>query len=46
VVTMLAGVEDDQVDAAVQVTREALPPKEGEKRATLFVVPVQNYVQV
>lgn len=46
VVTMLLGVEDDQVDAAIRLTREALPPKEGEKRATLFVVPVQNYVQV
>lgn len=46
VVTMLLGVEDDQVNTLIQTTREALPPKEGEKRATLFVVPVQNYVQV
>ncbi len=46
VVTMLLGVEDDQVETAIQLTREALPPKENEKRATLFVVPVQKYVQV
>jgi uncharacterized protein YaaQ len=46
VVTMLLGVEDDHVDATIETVRKALPPKEGEKRATLFVVPVQRYEQV
>ncbi|MCC7118650.1 MAG: cyclic-di-AMP receptor [Anaerolineales bacterium] len=46
VVTMLMGVNDTQVDAAIQVMRAALPPKGAEKRATLFVVPVQHYEQV
>ena len=46
VVTMLLGVEDHQVDAAVQVARKSLPSKGGEKRATLFVVPVHHFEQV
>jgi uncharacterized protein YaaQ len=46
VVTMLLGVEDDQVDAAITTARTSLPPKEGEKRATLFVVPVHHYEQI
>jgi uncharacterized protein YaaQ len=46
VVTMLLGVEDPQVDAAIQVVRDALPALEDKKRATLFVVPVQHFEQV
>jgi uncharacterized protein YaaQ len=49
VVTMLLGVEDPQVDAAIQVVRDALPVPSGsndKKRATLFVVPVQHFEQV
>ena len=46
VVTMLLGVDDERVDAAMQTIREALPPKPDEKRATIFVVPVQKYEQV
>lgn len=46
VVTMLLGVEDPQVDAAIQVVRDLLPSKGAEKRATLFVVPVQHFEQV
>jgi uncharacterized protein YaaQ len=46
VVTMLLGVDDDQVDAAIQVMRNALPAKGDAKRATLFVVPVQHFEQV
>ncbi|MCC6260753.1 MAG: cyclic-di-AMP receptor [Anaerolineales bacterium] len=46
VVTMLLGVDDAQVDAAIQAMREALPPKGETKRATLFVVPVQHFEQV
>jgi uncharacterized protein YaaQ len=46
VVTMLLGVEEPQVDAAIQVVRDSLPSKGAEKRATLFVVPVQHFEQV
>jgi uncharacterized protein YaaQ len=47
VVTMLLGVEDTQVDDAIQTVRNSLPPSaSGEKRATLFVVPVQRFEQV
>ncbi len=46
VVTMLLGVEDDQVDAAIQVAHKSLPSKVDEKRATLFVVPVLRFEQV
>jgi uncharacterized protein YaaQ len=47
VVTLLLGVEDDQVDPAIQVVRGTLQPSAtGEKRATLFVVPVQRFEQV
>jgi uncharacterized protein YaaQ len=46
VVTMLLGVEDPQVDAAIQVVRESLPSVGEKKRATLFVVPVQHFEQV
>jgi len=45
VVTMLLGVEDFQVDAAIQVARDTLPSND-KKRATLFVVPVQHFEQV
>ena len=45
VVTMLLGVEDTQVDAAIQVARNAMPAND-KKRATLFVVPVQHFEQI
>jgi uncharacterized protein YaaQ len=43
---MLLGVEDTQVDEAIQAVRTALPPTGDKKRATLFVVPVQHFEQV
>ena len=46
VVSMLLGVDDPQVDEAIQVVRNALPPAGDKKRATLFVVPVQHFEQV
>ena len=46
VVTMLLGVEDNQVDSAMQTIRDALPPSGEEKRAPIFVVPVQKFEQV
>ena len=45
VVTLLLGVEDEQVDPAVQLMRENLGSS-NEKKATLFVVPVQRFEQV
>jgi len=47
VATLLIGVEDGDVDAAINVLRQNLgEAKPGEKRATLFVVPVERYEQV
>jgi uncharacterized protein YaaQ len=47
VATMLVGVEDPQVDELIQLVRKTLPAlASGEKRATLFVVPVQRFEQV
>lgn len=47
VATLLIGVEDGDVDAAIRVLRGSLSEaKPGEKRATLFVVPVERYEQV
>ncbi len=46
VATLLLGLEDEQVEAAVETTRKTLPPKENQKRATLFVVPVEHFEQV
>jgi len=45
--TLLIGVEAEQVDAAIQVLRKnCTPPGEGEKRATIFVVPVDRFEQI
>jgi len=47
VTTLLVGVEDNQVEAALQLMREnCTPAAEGEKRATVFVVPVEKFTQV
>ncbi len=47
VTTLLIGVEDNQVEAAIQVMKkECAPAVEGEKRATVFVVPVERFEQV
>jgi len=46
VVTMLLGVDDNQVDSIFQTVRDALPPIEGQKRATLFVVPVSHFERI
>jgi uncharacterized protein YaaQ len=45
--TLLIGVEDEQVEAGIQVLRQYLPPKlTAEKRATVFVVPVERFEQI
>jgi len=47
VVTLLLGVMDDLVEAALDPIRAKLPPlASGEKRATLFVVPVERFEQI
>lgn len=47
IATLLIGVEDTQVEEAVQVLRGKLSPlANGERRATLFVVPVERFEQV
>lgn len=47
VVTLLIGVDDERVEAGIQVVRENLTNSgEKESRTTLFVVPVQRFEQV
>lgn len=47
VVTLLIGVDDDRVEAGIQVIRDQLGESDSkESRATLFVVPVQRFEQV
>jgi uncharacterized protein YaaQ len=47
VTTLLVGVDDEKVDTAIQLLKETCcPAPEGEKRATIFVVPVERYEQV
>lgn len=47
VTTLLVGVDDGKVDTAIQVLKEnCSPAAEGEKRATVFVVPVERFEQV
>ena len=47
VTTLLIGVEDEQVETAIQVMKkECTSPPGGEKQATIFVVPVERFEQV
>ena len=47
VVTLLLGVHDERVEAALELVRGKLPPlPSGERRATIFVVPVERFEQV
>jgi uncharacterized protein YaaQ len=46
VATLLIGVEDGQVEAAIELIRTTIGPSSGEKQATLFVVPVSRFEQV
>ena len=47
VVTLLLGVLDERVESALELIRRKLPPlPSGERRATLFVVPVERFEQV
>jgi len=46
--TMIAGVEDDKVEDALQIIRDTVkePDSPGMKRATLFVLDVDQFRQV
>lgn len=46
--TLMVGVEDEQVDSAIQVVRENVSPviEAGQRRATLFVLKVDRFLQV
>ena len=47
VATLLLGVRDERVESALQLIRQKLTPlPSGQKRATLFVVPVEIFEQV
>ncbi len=46
VVTLFTGVEDSEVEKVLQVIREAARNVDGEKRMTLFVVPVARFAQI
>lgn len=47
VVTLLLGVRDERLDPALELIRSKLTPlSSGERRATLFVVPVERFEQV
>ena len=47
VVTFLIGMRDERVELALDISRKKLTPlPSGEKRATLFVVPVERFEQV
>ena len=45
--TLLVGLEAEQVEAAIQVLHKTCTPATGdEKRATIFVVPVDRFEQI
>lgn len=46
VATLLVGVEDARVQAAVDLLRARLGPAADSPRASVFVVPVERYEQV
>ena len=46
VATLLIGLEDERVEAAIELIRRTIGPSTGEKQATLFVVPVSRFEQV
>ena len=46
--TVLIGIEDSKVDQAIEIIRQNVSPASapGERCATLFVLPVENFIQV
>lgn len=46
-VTLLVGVEDQQVQAAIATMKQRTAPASGnEKRGTIFVVPIEHFEQL
>ena len=46
-VTMMTGVEDDQVESVIDLSRKiCCPPDEGQHRATVFVVDMPYFEQI
>jgi len=47
IVTLLLGVLDERLESALELIRSKLTPlPSGERRATIFVVPVERFEQV
>ena len=47
VTTLLMGVDEGHVELAIQLIKDKCGPASGnEKRATVFVVPVTNFMQI
>lgn len=44
--TLLIGVDDDKVDAAIQLMHQTATVAPNEKRGTVFVVPVSRFEQL
>jgi len=44
--TLFVGVDDDKVEAAINVMRDKTTSVSGEKRCTVFVVPVERFEQL
>lgn len=45
--TLLIGLESDQVEDAIRILHETCTPAgQGEKRATIFVIPVDRFEQI
>jgi len=44
--TLLCGLEDDQVQQALKIIRDSIPPAENpeERRCTMFVINVNEYI--
>jgi uncharacterized protein YaaQ len=46
VATLLIGVEEPQIEPAIELIRRSVGTTSGEKQATVFVVPVSRFEQV
>jgi uncharacterized protein YaaQ len=45
--TLLIGVENENIEPGIEIIRKNLPPRlSNEKRATIFVVPVDHFEQI
>jgi len=44
--TLFVGVDDDKVESAIRVMKDKTTAVSGEKRCTVFVVPVERFEQL